>query len=429
MLPAMTYYAVPTSLNSFATMDIITENKILLHSLPSKGVCKHSKTIRSNSSSHKCYSLSSIQATSMQPNHKSSHSEASRDMNMRQKQKGINIEENTSESSEEMINKANWVHRLMEIKTYWRGKLPKESMDPDIVSKRNMNNECDCDEDDSFCVEDYEEENGQGVICDRDSFSKFLVPVSWSDTKLFSKLVLLCNMAYAIPQIKAKDLKRYHGLQFVTSSLEKKGDVTKIKANLDQDSICVPMDASVASQDDSEKGDDNEQNNQTKDLVSLASMSQQHCGNEDFNGKEDSPHEEANETLQVHESKFAVDVAALTMTIVAAAGTAKDLQIVRSSSCEWFVCDDPKTHTRYFVIQGSYSVASWQANISFEPTTFEDTDVLVHSGIYEAAKGIYEQFMPEIMNHLKRQGENAKFQFTGHSLGGSLSFLVYNATD
>lgn len=50
--------------------------------------------------------------------------------------------------------------------------------------------------------------------------------------------------------------------------------------------------------------------------------------------------------------------------------------------------------------------------------------MLVHRGIYEAAKGIYEQFMPEIVEHLAAHGERAKFQFTGHSLGGSLSLLV-----
>ena len=57
--------------------------------------------------------------------------------------------------------------------------------------------------------------------------------------------------------------------------------------------------------------------------------------------------------------------------------------------------------------------------------TKQETDALVHRGIYEAAKGIYEQFMPEIQNHLDCYGEDAKFQFTGHSLGGSLSLLVH----
>lgn len=48
----------------------------------------------------------------------------------------------------------------------------------------------------------------------------------------------------------------------------------------------------------------------------------------------------------------------------------------------------------------------------------------MHRGIYEAAKGIYEQMLPEICEHLKTHGERARFRFTGHSLGGSLSLLV-----
>lgn len=50
--------------------------------------------------------------------------------------------------------------------------------------------------------------------------------------------------------------------------------------------------------------------------------------------------------------------------------------------------------------------------------------MLVHRGIYEAAKGIYEQMLPEVRAHLKARGEQATFRFTGHSLGGSLSLLV-----
>lgn len=48
----------------------------------------------------------------------------------------------------------------------------------------------------------------------------------------------------------------------------------------------------------------------------------------------------------------------------------------------------------------------------------------MHRGIYEAAKGIYEQMLPEIHSHLETHGDRAKLRFTGHSLGGSLSVLV-----
>lgn len=48
----------------------------------------------------------------------------------------------------------------------------------------------------------------------------------------------------------------------------------------------------------------------------------------------------------------------------------------------------------------------------------------MHRGIYEAAKGMYEQMLPEVRSHLKSHGKHATFRFTGHSLGGSLSLLV-----
>nr|GLL33850.1 uncharacterized protein LOC109185595 [Ipomoea trifida] len=110
-------------------------------------------------------------------------------------------------------------------------------------------------------------------------------------------------------------------------------------------------------------------------------------------------------------SEMAAYVAAASVvTAVVAAGektkeeAARELQSPQSSPCDWFVCDDSTTHTHCFIIQ--------------------DTDVLVHRGIYEVAKGIYEQFLPTIKQHLNEHGDQANFQFTGHSLGGSLSLLV-----
>lgn len=39
---------------------------------------------------------------------------------------------------------------------------------------------------------------------------------------------------------------------------------------------------------------------------------------------------------------------------------------------QWFVCDDPVSHTRYFVIQGSETIEHWRVNLSFDPVVFED---------------------------------------------------------
>jgi hypothetical protein len=49
---------------------------------------------------------------------------------------------------------------------------------------------------------------------------------------------------------------------------------------------------------------------------------------------------------------------------------------------------------------------------------------MVHRGIYEAAKGLYEQVLPLVQAHMAAHGEDARIRFTGHSLGGSLAMLL-----
>ncbi|KAL5571400.1 hypothetical protein UlMin_020997 [Ulmus minor] len=359
------------------------------------------------------------------------------------------VEENTEESDEEQeIKRANWMERLLEISSHWKkNRHQREGVDGDETCNEEDIGDCGCDDDEDGCAVNYgSAEEGDEIKLDSDSFSTFLVRVPWSDTKLFSKLAFLSNIAYVIPDIKANDLKRYFGLQFVTSSLEKKAEAAAIKERIEEDSTRVP----VSSSGDLEKTNpdksmkDSEQkrpiratyeiaasaasyvHSRAKDMLSLASESQQ-----EDESKDSRKGEEGESSPCVYKSEVAALMAASTMTAVVAAGekekleAAKDLQSLHSSPCEWFICDDASTYTRCFVIQGSDSLASWQANLFFEPTKFEETDCLVHRGIYEAAKGIYMQFMPEIIDHLNKYGERAKLQFTGHSLGGSLSLLVH----
>ncbi|CAK8544898.1 unnamed protein product [Lathyrus sativus] len=468
---AYTAVGMATSPTASVTNDITKAKSGLRRSRSSVDMCKRSIMHRSYSDNYLCCSFNRIHGASVQPKLKDNGSlgtgtspfkfsgsvlpsslrsllfdkQIGKDMNKREKD--MVTEENMVETcTEERVDRANWIGRLLEIKKHWRNRLPKESVDMDMMRDDNTTGEFECDDDDG-CMVDYDDE--EEVTYDRDSFSKFLVQVPWFDTKLYSQLAFLCNMAYEIPQIKAQELRRHYSLQFVTSSLEKKAAVAKLKAKLNQDLPRVPIDDSVVSGDTLEKGNDNEQKPQirlaydiaasaasyvqlrAKNLLTLAAKSQQ-SDDKDPNRREDSAeHEEKEGISRDYKSEVAAYITASTVTSVVAAGdrerheAAKNLQSLHSSPCEWFVCDDFSNYTRCFVIQGSDSLASWQANLFFEPTKFENTDVLVHRGIYEAAKGIYEQFMPEIMDHLKRHGDRAKLQFTGHSLGGSLSLLVH----
>ncbi|XVF22394.1 hypothetical protein REPUB_Repub12eG0168500 [Reevesia pubescens] len=436
---------------------------------------------RCYSDNHLCYSINRITVASTKPTLKDSHSfgifpsipfqiscsiipnavrsflfdlETSKDLSM--VDKDVNFDENSTENNDEEkeIKRANWVNRLLEIQSRWKYRQVEEGVEGAGIYDENENGDGDGDGDgdEGGCEVNYdsEEEGGENVKYDRESFSKLLVRVPWSDTKLFSQLAFLCNIAYVIPEIRENDLRKYYGLKFVTSSLEKKAEVATIKANLDQDSTRVPVGAAETTESKSEKAEGSEQKrpirlnvvyeiaasaacyvqSRAKGLLSPGSKSHEDDDGMDSCRCGDQPEVEGENSPRVYNSEVAAYMAASAMTAVVRAGekekqeTAKNLQSLHSSPCEWFVCDDLSTYTRCFVIQGSDSIASWHANLLFEPTKFEGTDVLVHRGIYEAAKGIYEQFMPEIMDHLKRHGDRAKLQFTGHSLGGSLSLLV-----
>ncbi|KAB2621856.1 hypothetical protein D8674_024038 [Pyrus ussuriensis x Pyrus communis] len=234
----------------------------------------------------------------------------------------------------------------------------KEVAGKDNAHHEGENDGCGSGGEEGSCAESCSLEENEGEMIDRsydpESFSRFLVRVPWSDTKLFSKLAFLCNMASVIPEIKAEDLKIYYGLQFVTSSLEKKAEVA-----------CF-MEGSTM----------------TKVLAAASEMERQ---------------EMENDLSSLH----------------------------YSSPCEWFVCDDSSTSTRCFVIQNGKLVIILHLQGMDSVASQQGTNIRVHRGIYEAAQAMYQQFMPEILEHFHRNGELAKLQFTGHCLGGSIGLLVH----
>ncbi|XXG89948.1 hypothetical protein AAC387_Pa12g1829 [Persea americana] len=450
--------SVPITSSSIAAKDILRDQNGLRRSTSGKDLCDPARMRRSQSDPQlRCTVNSVIRAAATEPKLKSSRSSVgifpfqfsgsilprslksflfesdyTKEMSL--------VDSEESEGEEEMEKRANWVERLLELRSRWMDRQRgKGVVDED-------------DDDDGGCDVDYGSDGEEEVEFNAELFARFLVRVPWSETKLFSKLAFLCNMAYVIPELKAGDLRRHYDLHFVTSSLEKKAEA--IKAKLDHDSVRIaesppsinsehkrPIRPLVAY--DIAASAASYVHARAKGLLSLGSSSSSTMTHEDEKMMEEEEEEETSGGAEeggsspcrggggVYKSEVAAYVAATTMTaVVAAEETAKqevarDLRSLHSSPCEWFVCDDPSSCTRCFIIQGSDSLASWQANLFFEPTNFEGTEVLVHRGIYEAAKGIYEQFMPEILNHLKKYGDRARFRFTGHSLGGSLCLLVH----
>ncbi|KAG1371330.1 putative phospholipase A1 PLIP2, chloroplastic [Cocos nucifera] len=299
---------------------------------------------------------------------------------------------------------------------------------------------CDCGDGSEGCV--VGEGDEEPVLFDRDSFSRFLRRLSVAEVELYANLSYLGNLAYIIPEIKPKNLLKYHGLRFVTSSLEKKG----------KSSSCDKIQMPSQDQEPKEVTGEGEENGKqqengspisastaykiaasaasylqlrTKSILPLGSTKAERAKDSTEEGRED---EVEGTLLSSEEASFLATTNSVTAMVAGKEemkqAVAKNLNSSHSSPCEWFICDDDSSSTRYFAIQGSESLASWQANLLFEPVRFEGLDVLVHRGIYEAAKGIYQQMLPEIQAHLGSCGNSANLRFTGHSLGGSLALLV-----
>lgn len=173
--------------------------------------------------------------------------------------------------------------------------------------------------------------------------------------------------------MQTMDLRRHCGLQFVTSSLEKKAEAAAVKAKLDEDSANL-LDSSSDNYKPKETGKYEKRSAIRSSVYEIAASAASYvqatakdyssCGSRFEEGNCTDSYrsggqevEDGESSPRVYKSEVAAVVAASTMTAVVAAGekekqkAATALQSLHSSPCEWFICDDLSTYTRCFVIQ------------------------------------------------------------------------------
>ncbi|KAI3679105.1 hypothetical protein L6452_38414 [Arctium lappa] len=351
------------------------------------------------------------------------------------------VEDTVPEKKKKKAQNENWVLRVLQMRSLWKPEANNHRLqegdekDHDIIIDEDSCDACRVDDQDDHKVE-----------FDKNSFSKLLSTVSLAEARLYAKLAYLGSLSYTIPKIKLGNLLKRHRLRFVTSSLEKKAELAakpKKEQQGDQGSTKRKEVQTLKSQkrmesENQEKGTDENLliTPSTAYRIAASTAAYLHSHTKSiFKSSKTNTSKELSEVLE--ESEDAEDIsmqnAKADSVVVAAKDEVKqssvaddDLNSASSSPCEWFICDDNENSTRYFVIQGSESLASWQANLLFEPIQFEaQVDVIVHRGIYEVAKVVYEQMLPRVHEHLQRhRNGTATIRLTGHSLGGSLSLLI-----
>lgn len=98
------------------------------------------------------------------------------------------------------LKSANWVESITKLVRQWKQKQLKN----DEYGKQD-NDDGDEDGAGDLCKAEYDDDAADGSAKKKAGyFLRLLSPVPWSDTKLFSKLAFLCNMACVIPEIKVR---------------------------------------------------------------------------------------------------------------------------------------------------------------------------------------------------------------------------------
>lgn len=221
--------AILSSPTAKRTGDVRREHiGLLRRSQSANDLCSGSGLRRSYSDNHISYSMNRIRASSTQPKLKYSRSEGvlpfqistsiipsslrsflfdpetSKDMSLVEgedaAEESPEPEETMDEQEEEEIKRVNWMERLLEIRSHWSKKQPMKGENGDRDS--DMDEAGECEDGDGCGVAYSSDEEDDEAEYDCESFSKLLARVSLPDTKRFSQLAFLCNIAYVIPTIR-----------------------------------------------------------------------------------------------------------------------------------------------------------------------------------------------------------------------------------
>lgn len=199
---------------------------MLNRSISGQNLRQHARIQRAYSDNNLCYSTNRVQATMNQSKLKNSRSMGIFDFNLSssvilnpikkclfdsETTYDANVVTDTETDTEERDEqtdvsdveiekekkkRANWIERLMEIRSRWVQKQSNE-----IDGENEEEKLCDEDGHGEGCEVDYSDDEDV-ITINQETFSEMLNNVSWSDTKQFSQLAFLCNMAYVIPEIE-----------------------------------------------------------------------------------------------------------------------------------------------------------------------------------------------------------------------------------
>lgn len=101
---------------------------------------------------------------------------------------------------------------------------------------------------------------------------------------------------------------------------------------------------------------------------------------------------------------------------------------VKDCPSEWFICDDSTGSTRYFIIQGSYTLDHWKHNLSFAPSQLLDPSfhTVAHHGCLKSATSLSKIFLPHMADHIRKtkNQKDARIVLSGHSVGGSIATII-----